>query len=170
MSKSRAIGSVYQPSYRDAATGELKQSAVWWIRYSHRGKKHRESSKSSVKGDATDLLKKRIGEAGLNRVVTTAMRNTTLDDLCNLVLADYARNGYDTPARQIDAFDHLRDYFHSECLADEITSSRLADYISWRQEQPDGRSRKRNPQGKHPAPPRIGCAICLAAWRTAMTC
>jgi integrase len=152
------IGGVYQPKYRDAIAGELKQSAVWWIRYSHHGKKYRESSKSEVRAVATALLKKRIGEAGLNRPVTTAMRNTTLDDLSRLVIANYDRNDRDSTARQVDAFNWLRDYFGGDCFADEISSSRLAKYIAWRREQPDGRSRKRKGNVEYAAPPRIGCS------------
>ena len=86
MKKTRGIGSVYRPKYRNDSTGELQESAVWWIRYSHHGVKHRESSKSEVRKDASDLLKLRIGQAGMGKPVTAAIRRTALDDLAGLVL------------------------------------------------------------------------------------
>jgi hypothetical protein len=48
MRKTRGVGSVYRPKYRDVRTGELNESAVWSIRYSHRRVKHRENSHSEV--------------------------------------------------------------------------------------------------------------------------
>ncbi len=96
MKKTRGIGLVYRPKYRDKATGEPKESATWWIRYSHHGAKHRESSKSEVRKDASDLLKLRIGQAGMGKPVTAAIRRTTLDDLAGLVFDDYRDNEFDT--------------------------------------------------------------------------
>src|SRR5580704_1131531 len=116
MKKTRGIGSVYRPKYRNESTGELQESAVWWIRYSHHGVKHRESSKSEVRKDASDLLKLRIGQAGMGKPVTAAIRRTALDDLAGLVFADYADNDFDTLARQEDAFNHLREFFGGDCL------------------------------------------------------
>jgi integrase len=164
------IGSVYRPKFRNGA-GALKESAVWWIRYSHHGTKHRESSKSEIKAVAKDLLKQRIGQAGLGKPVTAAIRRTTLDDLAKLVFTDYADNQLDTVARQEDAFNHLRDFFGGDCLADEI-ANRIGDYKIWRQQQPDGRAAKRKDGRKYERAPRIGCATAtinreLAALRHA---
>src|SRR5438552_18413886 len=40
---------------------------VWWIKYSFRGKRVRESSKSTRESDAIKLLRKRIEECGKGR-------------------------------------------------------------------------------------------------------
>ena len=53
------VGSVYRPRYRNGA-GQLKESAVWWIRYSHHGTKYRESSKSEAKAVAKEGAKYKI--------------------------------------------------------------------------------------------------------------
>jgi hypothetical protein len=67
MSKARGIvGSVYRPKYR-SGSGEIRESAVWWIRYSYHGTKYRESSKSEIKTVAKDLLKHRTGRDGQTR-------------------------------------------------------------------------------------------------------
>jgi integrase len=172
MSKTRGIvGSVYQPKYRSGA-GELKASAVWWIRYSHHGSKYRESSKSVIKAVAKGLLKLRIGQAGMGQLVTAAIRRTTFDDLTKLVVADYTNNDLDTLARQEDAFNHLRDFFGGDCLADDIATTRIDEYKIWRRQQPDGRAAKRKHNRQYEQPPRIGCATAtinreLAALRHA---
>jgi integrase len=171
MKKTRGIGSVYRPKYRNESTGELQESAVWWIRYSHHGIKHRESSKSEVRKDASDLLKLRIGQAGMGKPVTAAIRRTTLDDLSGLVFADYADNEFDTLARQEDAFNHLREFFGGDCLADDLVA-RLPEYKEWRRQQPDGRAAKRKNDRQYAQAPRIGCSVAtlnreLAALRHA---
>jgi site-specific recombinase XerD len=165
MKRTRNVGSVYRPKYRDGVTGELKESAIWWIRYSHHGTKHRESSKSEVRAEAVALLKLRIGQAGMGKPVTSAIRRTTLDDLARLVFDDYQDNQYDTLGRQEDAFNHLRAFFGGDCPADDIVA-RLPEYKEWRRQQPDGRTGRRNQN------PRIGCSVAtlnreLAALRHA---
>ena len=129
---------IYRPRYRHKATGETKESAIWWIRYSHYGTKYRESSGSESAAVARALLKQRLGQAGLGRPVTTAVRHTTLANLRDLVLQDYDHNDYDTRRRQEEAFAHLTAFFAPDCLADEISTARLAEYIAWRREQPKG--------------------------------
>jgi hypothetical protein len=172
MSKTRgSVGSVYRPKYRNG-DGQLKESAVWWIRYSHHGTKYRESSKSEAKAVAKELLKQRIGQAGIGKPVTAAIRRTTFDDLKKLVVADYTNNDLDTLARQEDAFNHLRDFFGDDCLADDIATTRIDEYKVWRRQQPDGRAAKRKYDRQYKEPPRIGCATAtinreLAALRHA---
>jgi hypothetical protein len=52
---------IFRPWYKDKKTGEKKQSAIYWIRYSHNGVKYRESSKCEKEADARALLKKASG-------------------------------------------------------------------------------------------------------------
>ena len=59
--KNRGMGFCYRASYIDKATGKQKQAATWTISYSVHGKRHRESTGSTNRADATRLLKKRIG-------------------------------------------------------------------------------------------------------------
>lgn len=167
MSNSGAAGYVYRPAYKDKATGERKQSAIWWICYTHKGVKHRESAKRyadqlgldpTVKAVAKEMLKDRLGKAGLGKPVTSIIRRTTLDVLANLVIEDYENRGYDTPARQEDAFNHLRGFRGADVAAEEITTQWINDYIRWRRTQPDGRSQKRKDGQSHKKAVRIGCA------------
>jgi integrase len=165
MKRTRGIGSVYQPTYVDKQTGERKSSAIWWIRYSHHGKKYRESSNSAARHDAQALLKLRIGQAGIGKPVSAAVRRTTLNDLAGLVFTDYRENQFDTLARQEDAFNHLREFFSGDCPVETITTTRISEYKAWRAAQPNGLYTRN---------PKIGCAIAtinreLAALRHAFT-
>lgn len=45
--------------------GVFKRGPVWWIRYGHRGRKYRESSKSADRAVALALLKQRLGDLDL---------------------------------------------------------------------------------------------------------
>src|SRR5262245_14135958 len=106
---------IYKPKYRDKKSGELKESAVWWIRYRHHGEQYRENSESEKHSDALALLHLRRGQAGMGRPVTAAVRRTTLAKLRDLVLQDYDHNEYDTKRRQQEAFAHLIDFFSVDC-------------------------------------------------------
>ena len=94
--------------------------------------------------EAHSLLKLRLGQAGIGKPVTAAVRRTTLQTLRDLVLQDYDHNQYDTRRRQEEAFAHLIAFFNADYLADEITTSRLNEYIAWRRQQPKGPQSGRN--------------------------
>ncbi len=91
--KTRGLGFVYQPQYRATSTGEVKTSQVWWISYSVRGDRQRESSESTNRADAVRLLKLRTGQAAMGKPVGATVERTTLDDLIAMVEADYIANG-----------------------------------------------------------------------------
>jgi hypothetical protein len=63
--RSRGMGYVFQPKYRDQRTRERKTAETWWISYSLQGKRHRENAHSTKEGDATKLLKLRLGQAAI---------------------------------------------------------------------------------------------------------
>ena len=44
MKAARGLGNVYQPTYRDKRTGELKKVATWWIVYSVNGRRIAENA------------------------------------------------------------------------------------------------------------------------------
>ena len=45
----RGTGNVYQPTYKDKQTGDVRTAAVWWVRWGYRGKILRQSSHSTNK-------------------------------------------------------------------------------------------------------------------------
>jgi hypothetical protein len=130
----RGLGSVYRPSYVDKASGERKVSAVWWIRWHHRGKKYRESSESTNENEAKRLLKKRLGEAAIGRPVGPQVEKTTFEDLKTMLLDEYRANGRRSINRIEDALNHLAGFF-TETRAIDITTDRVTAYVAERQEE-----------------------------------
>src|SRR5271155_744120 len=95
--KNRGVGSVFL----------MKGSDVYHYKFYHHGKPVRGSCGVRSEPEARCVLKQKIADAGAGKLTTAATRRTTLDALLKLVLADYANNGFDTAARQEDAFNHL---------------------------------------------------------------
>ncbi len=63
-------------------TGRIyKRGVVYWIDYGFRGDRHRESTGSTRKGDATALLRKRMEEMGRGRLVGPSEERLMFEDL-----------------------------------------------------------------------------------------
>ena len=134
MKKTRGLGLVYQPTYVDKRTGVQKTAAIWWIQYSVRGKRYRESCGSTNRADAVKLLKRRIGEAAHGQIVGPLADKTTFKDLEQMLLDDYRSNARRSLKRIKTALGHL-DAFFSDYLALDITSERVIAYVASRQEE-----------------------------------
>jgi integrase len=134
MKQTRGLGLVYQPVYLDKRTGERKTAATWWIQYSVRGKRFRESSGSLNRADAVKLLKRRIGEAGQGRVLGPQAEKTTLKQLAQMLLDDYRINARRSMKRVKASVGHLLSFFGEE-LALDITADRIASYVAYRQDE-----------------------------------
>jgi integrase len=134
MRKTRGLGLVYQPMYVDKRTGERKTASTWWVQYSIRGRRFRESSGSSSQSDAVKLLKRRIGAAAQGRPVGPLVEKTTFGDLARLLLDDYKANGRRSLDRVEDAIIHLRGFF-GDAFALDITSDQISNYVIWRQKE-----------------------------------
>lgn len=119
---------------RTAGTGGVYQrGGVFWIRYSHRGLKKRESSKSTRRADAVKLLRRRLAEMGSGRLVGPDAERTTFTDLEEMLRANYELNGKRSIKRVECALVHLRAFFTFSRVPD-ITSDRIAAYIRHRQD------------------------------------
>ena len=134
MKTPRGFGSVYQPTYRDKKTGEVKKQAVFWIQYCRNGQVIRESSESTDDKTAWRLLKRRHGEIAVGKPVGPDVNRTTFEDMAVMVMNDYKANGYSSIKRQEGSIDHLREFF-GEYRGIEITSDRVTAYVAFRQEQ-----------------------------------
>jgi hypothetical protein len=86
--------------------GELRQRGrVWWIRYYRDGQRFEESSGSTKKGTAIDLLKIREGDGAHGLPVTPKMGRLRFEEAAADLLNDYQANGKRTYAdvkRRID--------------------------------------------------------------------
>lgn len=133
--RSRGLGRTYQPSYNDKGTGELKHGSIWWIEFSRNGKLHRESSKSRKRSDARKLLKTRLGEAGIGKLLPSEVANTTFADLKALITTDYAKNDHRTQDQLEIVLGRLDEGF-AGMKAVEITPVRINAYQA--QQKQDG--------------------------------
>jgi integrase len=130
--KARGTGLIFQPTYKDRKTGEIKTSSIWYIQYSVRGKRIRENSDSRKQAVAARLLKKRIGEAAAGKPVGPDVEKTTLADLKRMIEDEYTANGRRSSVIK-SPLAHLVAYFGESCRAFEITTDRLTAYITKRQ-------------------------------------
>jgi integrase len=136
--RDRGEGMLYQPRWKDRKSGEYKKSPTWWIQYHHRGRKMRESSKSSNRIDAVKLLNKRMGEMGTGRFVGPDAEKVTFEQLATMLENDYRANSLKSLDRAQDAIAHLRGVFGFDRALD-ITPDRIDNYIVFRR---DGESAK----------------------------
>jgi integrase len=111
-----------------------KGSNNWWIDYSHRGKRHRESSRSHRKADAQALLRKRLGEIGAGTFIGPDAERTTFKELTEGLITNYAVNGQRSVDRARGCIARLGEFFGEEDRAIDITTDRLDRYVLHRQE------------------------------------
>jgi integrase len=122
---------LYRPKYRDVGTGQLKESAVLWVRYYRGGKKVRVSSGTKNVKEAVVFRDKCKGR---RQPVTTALRRTSFEDLKALVITEYEVNKRRSKRRIEEAFQHLESFF-AFALASEIESDRIDQYVAYRQKE-----------------------------------
>ncbi len=132
--KTRGLGLVYRPKYIDRETGERKTAATWWIQFSVRGVRYRESSRSTNRADAVRLLKHRLSEAAARKPVGIEVERTTFEDLVRILLDEYQANERRSLRRVTGGVKHLREFF-GDYRAIDITDDRINAYIVHRKEQ-----------------------------------
>ena len=93
MKRTRGLGFVYQPTYVDKRTGERRTASTWWVQYSVRGKRYRESSGSNNRNVAVKLLRDRLGAAAQGRPVGPDVNRTGFQEPVQILVDDYQANG-----------------------------------------------------------------------------
>jgi len=106
-------------------------SAYWWIGYSHGGKRYNESSQSTVKDDATDLLKRRLAETRVGRPASEVAK-VTLKDIKEALDLDYRLNERRSKKRLDQAWARITEHFGEDAKAISITSRTLNGYVTAR--------------------------------------
>src|SRR5215472_6276955 len=92
MKTARGLGNVYQPTYCDPRSREIRKCSTWWIVYHVSGRRIMENANSENRADAIRLLKQRTGDAATGKPVGPELDRTSLDDLLAMVEADYRAN------------------------------------------------------------------------------
>ena len=112
---------------RHRGDGEIFQvGRVWYCRYSVKGKRHKESAKSTRRMDAVRLLNRRRAELAGGTFAPDAER-ATFEYLAGLVRADYTRQHRRSADRLERAFVHLAAEF-AGARAVDIDAARLLAY------------------------------------------
>jgi integrase len=116
--------------------GELRQRGrVWWIRYYRNGQRHEESSGSTRKGVALDLLKIREGAVAAGVPVSAKISRFRFDEAATDLITEYKvneRRSLDELERRIEK--HLKPYFTGRRMA-SISTADVRSYVAHRQEQ-----------------------------------
>ena len=107
MKTARGLGNVFQPTYRDRRSREIRKCSTWWIVYHIDGRRIRENAHSENRADAVRLLKKRTGDSATGKPVGAELDRITLDDLLTMVEVDYTANSRKSLERVRAAAIHL---------------------------------------------------------------
>jgi integrase len=125
-------------------TGRIyRRGSIWWIDYSHRGARQRESSESTKLKDAKALLKKRLGEIANGKLPGRDEERLRLTDIREAVEADFKMNGKKSLDRALLSFKHLARHLGDAPVL-SITTGRVRRYITDRQEEGAAASSVRN--------------------------
>jgi integrase len=125
-------------SRRQRGTGRIflpDGSSIWWLQYYRNGVKERESSETSDRKTALDLLKQRVAEITVGKATGLSPKKTRVAELAEMLIRDYKINGKssldDAEARWRL---HLEPFF-GKLRASQVTSVLLDKYVDMRQEQ-----------------------------------
>ena len=111
-----------------------RRGTTYWIQYSHRGRTFRELSHSDRETVARKLLKKRLGETGVQKFIGPAEERVTFEDLAATLLTDDEVNAKRSIRGARLSLQHLRCYFGTDRALD-ITMDRISAYKLERQRE-----------------------------------
>ncbi len=124
----RGLGRVFRPKVRG------RQTNVWWLDYSVRSRRHRESSGTTSRSEAQRLLRQRLTEREAGKVIGRPDR-VTFREIRKGLERHYVREGNRSLRRAQQALDHLEQFLGAERRAIEITRPVVNDYIEHRLEE-----------------------------------
>lgn len=128
-------GSVYRRRYVDRH-GQPQHTAVWWIAYTVKGRRVRESAGTETKREAEALLRQRLAGRDQGHDPFEASR-LTLQAVLDLVRADYVANGRRSLARVTLSTRRLTEVIPGETLAREVDEGAITRYCAGRLEAGD---------------------------------
>src|SRR5690349_12015084 len=83
------FGRIYQPSYRDKKTGEVKHSAIWWVEYKTNDGPVWRSTKRRDQEAAYNELLRLAGRKACGEIAESTPERVTFAQLFELLEADY---------------------------------------------------------------------------------
>jgi integrase len=123
----RGHGGVFRMSY-----GKGRHTSTWYIRYRRGGKQYNESSGSTDRRVAEQLLLVRLGAVADGKWTPPKGDKTVWDELAADLVTEYTSNKRKSLDRLEDSLTHLRGYFGQQKAA-TITTARIIAYTAQRQ-------------------------------------
>lgn len=123
-------GSIFRPKYR-GKDGQVREAAVWWIRYYRAGQRLCESTETRNEKAALKILAQRVGDVSRGKLVGPDVERTTFAELVAAVESDYQANGRRSLKRAQQSIAHLRDTFGDD-RAITISEERITRYVEAR--------------------------------------
>lgn len=108
----------------------LQRGAIWYIRWYQNGRVHAESTRSTKKSDATNLLKKRLGAVADGRPTGWEGTRLTMADLRKALQDHYTAKALRSWDRAARAFDKLAERIGEKAKVSRLTASWLETYLS----------------------------------------
>lgn len=109
--------------------GVRRQTETWFIKYSYRGKRHREKTGKTSQREAYEILLQRKQEIRTGRLIGPSAERVTVEILEQLVATSYVARGRRTPVSTITRrFGPMRGYF-AMAKAMDITAADLSAYV-----------------------------------------
>ncbi len=125
MSRPKGTGCIYQRA----------GTSLWWVKYSRNGKSICESSRTTDKRKAGNMLRRRLGEISTGVYLGPQVERTMVDELAQDFLSEYrANNRRSVGNASARWLLHLKPFF-GVCRAAEVSTPLLNRYIESRQQQ-----------------------------------
>ena len=135
MRKKIPTGSVFHKSYRDKATGELRYTKKWSIRYYVKGKPITLPSGTKDYDDALALLRQKMATASRQAEYSEHPERVRMDQLFDLILEDYRLRNRHTLYDVTQKIESRLRPFFGDFKAQNITSSVIRQYITDRRHE-----------------------------------
>lgn len=122
------FGCLYRPKY--TYKGELKQSAVWWLKYSIGGREIRRSSQTDDQSAAYAQLLKLASEHAVGIRTSASAETVTVAELLDLVISDYIERGRKTLYDLRTRVARIKQHF-GELRAAALRTADVKAFIGW---------------------------------------
>jgi integrase len=124
-------GELYRPTYT-TKDGAKKRSAVWWMRWTEDGKRIAKSTQTRKRGEAQLVLQHQLSKRNAGHRTVPAL--VTVNDLAELVLADYRANRLRENRASVSSFHVLR-VLGKDTPAVDVDEAAVTAYTAHRLEE-----------------------------------
>ena len=121
------MGMIYRRKSKDKH-GQVKEGAVYWLKYYRNGKPYYESTGTQKEADARKLLKKREGEISEGKLPGVYFDRVRFDELAEDLITDYRINNRKSLDRIELSLSHLTNGFEGMRVT-SIDTPRIQGYI-----------------------------------------